>query len=382
MRRAILLACLAACLAGPLAPLGCGDAPVTPGSTLRLPPGFPPPRADEPSAAQVALGRALFYDRRLSGNQTQSCASCHRQELAFTDGRAQALGSTGQAHARSSMSLANVAYVSALTWANPLLTELAQQALVPLFGEHPVELGLAGREDELLGRLRAAPGYPALFADAFPDAAEPVSVGAVTQALAGFQRTLISGRSPYDRYTQDKQEGALTAAQKRGMDLFFSERLECFHCHGGFNFSDATVSARSSFDETSFNNNGLYSLDASGAYPPGNQGLFELSGKDRDRGRFRAPSLRNIAVTAPYMHDGSLETLSDVLDHYARGGRLVTSGPNAGDGAQNPNKSLFVRRFELSEGEKQDVIDFLRSLTDDEFLHDPRFADPSAAPAP
>lgn len=375
MRGAILLACL---LGFAAAVPGCGGAPAAPGSTLRLPPGFPPPRlVTEPSAAEVALGRALFYDLRLSGNGTQSCASCHRQELAFTDGRAQAVGSTGQAHARSAMSLANVAYVSALTWANPLLTELAQQALVPLFGEHPVELGLAGREEELLGRLRADPGYPALFADAFPDAADPVSIGGVTQALAGFQRTLISGRSPYDRYTQDKQEDALTAAQKRGMDLFFSERLECFHCHGGFNFSDATVSARSSFDETSFNNNGLYNLDARGAYPPGNQGLFELSGKDRDRGRFRAPSLRNIAVTAPYMHDGSLETLSDVLEHYARGGRLVTSGPRAGDGAQNPNKSLFVRRFELSASEKQDVIDFLRSLTDDEFLHDPRFADPA-----
>ena len=380
MRGAIQLGCL---LGFAAAVPGCGGAPAAPGSTLRLPPGFPPPRlVTEPSAAQVALGRALFYDLRLSGNQTQSCASCHRQELAFTDGRAQAVGSTGQAHTRSAMSLANVAYVSALTWANPLLTDLAQQALVPLFGEHPVELGLAGREEELLGRLRAAPGYPARFAAAFPDAADPVSIGSVTQALAGFQRTLISGRSPYDRYTQDKQEDALTEAQKRGMDLFFSERLECFHCHGGFNFSDATVSARSSFDETSFNNNGLYNLDARGAYPPGNQGLFELSGKDRDRGRFRAPSLRNIAVTAPYMHDGSLETLSDVLDHYARGGRLVASGPSAGDGAQNPNKSLFVRRFELSASEKQDVIDFLRSLTDDEFLHDPRFADPGAAPPP
>lgn len=349
--------------------------------------GFPLPRIpqDDPLTPEKAvLGRFLFYDRRLSGNQTQACASCHEQARAFTDGRAQAVGSTGQLHPRSAMSIANVVYASALTWANPVVTELAPQALLPMFGEHPVELGLSGREDELLSRLRADARYQSLFASAFPAAADPISISSITKALASFERTLISSRSPYDRYVYEKQEDALSASAQRGMALYFSERLECFHCHGGFLFSDAVVHADSTFDETNFHNNGLYNIGGTGAYPEGNQGLFELTGKDKDRGRFRAPSLRNIAVTAPYMHDGSIATLEEVLEHYARGGRLITSGPHAGDGALHPNKSLFIRGFELSPAEKRDVVAFLNSLTDAEFLHDPRFSDPfqSVPPPP
>ena len=345
---------------------------------LPLPPGFPPPRIPTDNiltAQKVELGRFLFYDQRLSGNGTQACASCHKQEQAFTDGRAQGLGSTGELHSRSPMSLANVVYAPSLTWANPLLVSLEQQALVPLFGEHPVELGLAGKEDELLFRLRSEPLYQGLFAQAFPEQAEPISLHSIQHALSSFQRTLVSGRSAYDRYVYDHDQAALSDAAKRGLDLFFSERLECFHCHGGFLFADA-VHQNTTFDEANFHNNGLYNLDAKGAYPSGNQGVYELTGKDRDRGRFRAPSLRNIAVTAPYMHDGSLATLEDVLAHYARGGRLIPSGPNAGDGARNPNKSVFVRPFDLSQAERADVIEFLRSLTDFEFLKDPRFASP------
>lgn len=340
---------------------------------------FPAPRIpkDNPLTPEKAeLGRFLFYDTRLSGNGTQSCASCHEQARAFTDGRAQAVGSTGQLHPRSSMALPNIAYASALTWANPVVTTLEEQALVPMFGEHPVELGLAGKEDELLTRLRGDARYRDLFARAFPESPDPISVSSITRAVASFERTLTSRRSAYDRYVYEHEEAALSASARRGMELFFSERLECFHCHGGFLFSDAVVHADSTFDETSFHNNGLYNLGGTGAYPDGNQGLFDITGKDRDRGRFRAPSLRNIGVTAPYMHDGSIATLEEVLDHYARGGRLIASGPNAGDGALHPNKSFFVRQFDLSTDERADVVEFLRSLTDAEFLADPRFADP------
>lgn len=346
-----------------------------------LPKGFPAPLVptqNPQSKVKIELGRRLFYDKRMSGNGTQSCASCHKQELGFTDGLPRSVGSTGQIHPRSAMGLTNVAYVSALTWANPLLRTLEEQALGPMFGERPVELGLSGKEQELLDRLSSDARYPELFARAFPDEPRPISLTNITKALASFERTLISGRSAYDRFIYGNEPGAMSDAAKRGMDLFFSERLECFHCHGGFNFSDATTSERSTFDETNYHVTGLYNIAGTGAYPTGNQGLYELTGKDRDRGRFRAPTLRNIAVTAPYMHDGSVATLEDVLDHYARGGRNVTEGPNSGDGVLHPNKSLFVRPFSLSKSERADVIEFLHALTDPSFLQNPALSDPFA----
>ena len=362
--------------------VGCGGGPVSP---LVPPPGFPQPRipADNPvTPAKIELGRYLFYDTRLSGNKTQSCASCHKQELAFTDGLPVGVGSTGEHHIRGAMSLANVAYTSTLTWANPALAALEKQVLVPLFGETPVELGLSGQEDVLLSRLAADPRYPPMFAAAYPDSAAGISLDGVVKAIATFQRTLLSGRSPYDRYFIDHDESALSDSAKRGKDLFFGERLECFHCHGGFAFSDAVIDVNTTLDETSYQNNGLYNLGGDGSYPAGNQGIYEFTHKPEDKGRFRAPTLRNVALTAPYMHDGSLATLDDVLDHYARGGTLTASGPNAGDGKDNPNKSLFLRGFTLTAQERQDVLEFLRSLTDSEFIRDSRFSDPAKTQTP
>ena len=349
-----------------------------------LPAGFPEPRvpADNPmSEAKVELGRHLFYDTALSGNQTQSCASCHEQAAAFTDRIPRSIGSTGEMTPRSSMTLANVAYAPTLTWANPNLRTLHEQALVPMFGETPIELGLAGREDELLQRLRAQEPYPELFAAAYPADADPFSVGNVTRALGSFQRTLISGDAPYDRYLQGDQ-AAISESAKRGADLFFGEELECFHCHGGFVFSAAVDHANNVFDQANFQNNGLYNIDGRGAYPPENTGLYEHTGDYADMGRFKPPTLRNIAVTAPYMHDGSIATLDEVLDHYARGGRLITEGEYAGDGALNPNKSLFVNGFELTPERRADLLAFLESLTDEGFLTNPAFADPWVEAAP
>lgn len=376
--RSLLLWCLLSSVS-----VGCAstDVPEEVIAEESLPKGFPAPVVpvqNPQNKVKIELGRRLFYDKRMSGNGTQSCASCHKQELGFTDGLAHSVGSTGQVHPRSAMGLTNVAYVSALTWANPLLRTLEEQALGPMFGEHPVELGLAGREQELLDRLASDARYPDLFARAFPDDARPISLANITKALASFERTILSGRSAYDRFLYGNEPSAMSDAAKRGMDLFYSERLECFHCHGGFNFSDATTSERSTFDETNYHVTGLYNIAGTGAYPTGNQGLYELTGTDRDRGRFRAPTLRNIAVTAPYMHDGSIATLEGVLDHYARGGRNVEDGPHAGDGALHPNKSLFVRPFALSMKERADVIEFLRALTDPSFLQNPALSDPFA----
>lgn len=343
-----------------------------------LPPGFPEPIVpeDDPmTMSKIDLGRHLFHDERLSENETTSCATCHRQELAFTDGRATALGSTGQSHTRGSMSLANVAYATTLTWSHPYLTDLERQAAVPIFGETPVELGWSA-EAELEARLASIPEYAPLFGDAFPDDAAPTTVANAARALASFERSLISGRSAYDRWAYDGDEGALGDSARRGFELFYSEKLECFHCHLGFNFSDQVSYRGRAFPETLFHNTGLYNVDGRGAFPATSTGIYELTQDPADMGKFKAPTLRNIAVTAPYMHDGSIATLSEVLDHYAAGGRTIALGPNAGVGSDSPLRSELVRGFELSDQERADVIAFLESLTDDAFLTNPAFANP------
>jgi cytochrome c peroxidase len=344
-----------------------------------LPPGFPYPGVpkDNPvSQAKVELGRRLFYDKRLSENQTQSCATCHQQNRAFTDGKPRGVGSTGEVHPRGPMSLVNVAYSPALTWANPNMRLLETQALVPLFGEHPVEMGMNGKEAILLARLQAETRYGLLFTNAFPEDANPFTLDRVTKAIACFERTILSGRSPYDRYRFSGEQNAISSAAKSGEALFFSERLECFHCHGGFNFTGTVDYLDKGFAEVEFHNTGLYNIQGETSYPAENTGVYEFTREAEDIGKFKAPTLRNIAVTAPYMHDGSIATLEEAIDHYKRGGRAIASGPNAGDGAGNPNKSEFVRPFSLSNRQKNDLLAFLRSLTDDELLADPRFADP------
>ena len=325
--------------------------------------------------AKVELGRHLFYDTRLSVNGKQSCASCHEQAKAFSDGKALAIGTTGETHPRSSMSIVNIAYTPVLTWANPNMKQLERQALVPMFGEHPVELGLSGKETEVLARLKAEPRYQKFFPEVFGNSADPFTIENVTKAIAAFERVLISGDSPYDRYLNGDKR-AISLSAKRGETLFFGERLECFHCHGGFNFSQTTDHVGKAFAEIEFHNTGLYNLDGKGAFPKDNQGTFDITQRTEDIGKFRAPTLRNIAVTAPYMHDGSIATLEGVIDHYAAGGRTIRSGEFKGVGSANPNKSSFVKGFRLTAQEKQDLLNFLKSLTDEKFLTDPRFGDP------
>lgn len=360
----------------------CGSTepgPATPDSALFVPRGFPEPvvPADNAvTAEKIELGRFLFYDERLSANGTQSCGSCHRQDLAFSDGRELPLGSTGELLPRNSPSLTNSAYNATLTWANPVLRDFESQFLVPLFGESPVELGATGNETLILERLRQSERYPRLFAEAFPQATDPFEFGFIVQALASFVRTLLSGNSPFDRFTYDGESDALSVSARRGMELFYSERLECEHCHGGFNFSQSTVHSGTAFDAAGFQNTGLYNLDGEGAYPANNTGLFDSTGDPQDMGKFRAPTLRNVAVSAPYMHDGSVETLEDVVRLYEAGGRNLTEGKYAGDGRASPLKSGFLIGFTLTDSERQDVVAFLNSLTDTEFLTDPRFANP------
>jgi cytochrome c peroxidase len=347
--------------------------------TWELPEGFPEPHvpADNPMTAdKVELGRHLFYDERLSHSGTMACASCHEQARAFTDGKATTEGSTGHALPRSSMSLTNVAYLSVYTWANPKLADLEAQALVPMFADFPLELGVQQDTPAVLRRFAEDPEYALLFAAAFPEDEEPVTVERITQALAAFERTLISGDSAYDRYTYGGETEAMSAAAVRGMALFFSERAECYHCHAGAAFTTSFRSAGSEPGPPDFQNNGLYNVGGTGAYPPGNGGLYEFTGDPRDQGKFRVPTLRNVGLTAPYMHDGSLKTLAEVVEHYAAGGRDVTDGPFAGDGRDNPQKSPLVREIDLTDAEKADLVAFLESLTDEGFVTDPRFGPP------
>ena len=345
----------------------------------QLPDGFPVPLvpSDNPmSDAKVELGRRLFYDTRLSGNEAFSCSSCHRQSNAFADARNLPFGSTGQPHPRNSMSLPNVGYQAVFGWANTQTRRREDQALIPMLGENPVELGLARREQEMLNRLSGVAIYPPLFRAAFPAESSPVTLGNVTRAIATFERTFVSGSSPYDRYKRG-DSGAMSDAAKRGEALFTGDRLKCSQCHTGVMFTNAArwVGGPGPGDPEFFNN-GLYNVGGSGAYPAPNTGLFAITGVASDMGKFKVPSLRNIDVTFPYMHDGTVATLSDVIDHYAAGGRTIATDPNKGVGSANPYKSALVGGFTISATEKADVIAFLRSLTDSTFLTNPRLSNP------
>jgi len=334
---------------------------------------LPLPQEPENNSAteeKFQLGRHLFYDRRLSGNETQSCESCHFQKLAFTDGLKTSVGSTGETLTRNAQTLTNVGYNASYTWANPVLHTIETQLVIPLFGEFPVELGINdGNKQLILNRFKQDGLYQDLFIQAFPNDAEPVTLPNIIKALAIFNRALISKDSDFDRQQ-------LTASAERGQSLFNNERLECFHCHSGFNFSDSTTHDQTVFISRPFFNTGLYNLDETGSYPAIDNGLYQVTGLDADKGKFRPPTLRNIAFTAPYMHDGSIETLEEVVDFYAAGGRVISEGKFQGDGRLNPNKSEFVNGFELTEQERQDLLSFLNALSDENFINNPRLANP------
>jgi cytochrome c peroxidase len=320
--------------------------------TWELPPGFPAPVVppDNPmTAAKVELGRRLFLDTRLSGDGTYSCASCHQPDRTFTDGRSRAVGARGDEHRLATPSLVNAAYNARFGWADPGVTTLEQQTLVPLFNVAPIEMGVAGREDEVLSRFRSSAADVQGFRAAFPDEPEPVTIGNIARALAAYERTLIAATSRWDRWVWFGDREAVDDAVLRGAQLFFSERLACSECHGGFTFSGPVVFVGAPAIEPTYHNTGMAaeSLHA---------GLAESTGRAADRGRFRAPSLRNVARTAPYLHDGSVPTLEALIYFYAAAGR--------GTGREATNKSDRVRGFHLTPGERSDLVAFLVSLDD------------------
>jgi len=316
-----------------------------------VPRGLPVPSApasNPMSAVKVQLGCRLFFERSLSINQEQSCATCHRPELAFTDGRARSVGSTGAVLPRNAMTLVNVAYSPALTWANSRIVTLEQQSDGPLFAEHPVEMGLDGAGEPAIERLAGDARYRDAFRQSFPDDASPLSIANVQRAIAAFERTLISGRSAFDRYLYDDERTALTEEAQRGMALFFSPRAGCSACHSGPNFSGPLGTREQLAPRAAFARNGLALV--------ADDGLTSITSDSRDSGHFRVPTLRNIAITAPYMHDGRLSSLEEVLEHYSSDDGLAAAQVAAAQ----------VER--LSNDEQRLLIAFLNSLTDREFL--------------
>lgn len=337
--------------------------------------GFPKPQVPENNSMtdeKVELGKRLFFDKNLSANQQQSCASCHQQQFAFAEPLSVSIGSTGKALRRNAPALVNIAYNKTLTWAHDGITTLERQILLPMFSETPVELGITGYEDEVLARFNTAE-YQILFEAAF--GGKEANFELIVKALASYVRSLISLNSPFDSYAYLGDDDAISESAIRGMNLFFSERLECHHCHGGFNFTQSTGHEQQLIDRRPFHNTGLYNVEVKPnefGYPVVDIGLAEISTLAQDNGRFRAPTLRNINKTAPYMHDGSVATLSDVIDIYAAGGRNIEHGEFKGDGRANRLKSQFIKGFELTPEEKQDLLTFLDTLTDDEFLTSPK----------
>lgn len=344
---------------------GGGDEPPKPtGPTayaLTVPAGFPTPviPADNPLTNEgVALGRRLFYEKSLSSTGTMSCGSCHQQSKAFTDGRALAVGVDGVANPRGTMSLANVLWSTQLTW-DGAFTTLETQALKPL--ENPIEL----HQPLTVGvaRLQASGTYPALFQAAF--GTQTITNELVLKALAQFERTLISGSSRYDTYMATRT--GFSADELAGLQLYTTHiapgsvrGAECFHCH--------SQPLMSSNFEGKFFNNGLDLTFTD----PGRGGLTKLA---VDQGKFIAPTLRNIALTAPYMHDGRFKTLEEVLDHYSD--HVQMASPNLDNNLiQGINNPPFGTHMDLTATEKKQVLAFLQTLTDTNFVTDKRFSDP------
>jgi cytochrome c peroxidase len=330
--RAILtgsaLTALAAALAAAGAGVGQDEAPPSP---LGLPPVYWPD--DNPYSAEKAeLGRLLYFDKRLSADATISCASCHDPSKAFTDWSPVSTGISGQKGGRSAPTVINRGFSTLQFW-DGRADSLEDQAKGPI--ANPIEMttdkDTAATHRAVVERLKAVPGYAARFKKAF--GTSDINIDHVAKAIATFERTVLSGNSPYDRYVAGDKT-ALTPAQVRGMDVFF-KKAACDSCHLGFNFTEA-----------SYVNIGI-GMDK----PNPDLGRFMVSHRNEDKGAFKTPTLREIMHTAPYMHDGSLKTLEDVVEHYNKGG------------IKNPYLDQRIKPLNLTDTDKKDLIAFLKALS-------------------
>ena len=312
----------------------------------------------------VRLGRRLFYDKQLSGDNSVSCSTCHLQHLAFTDGKARAVGVSGKTLDFNSMSLANLMWGSRHFFWNGRVDSLEEQALAPI--QDPDEM--AQNLDDLIDELAADDVYPGLFKSAYGE----ISAENIARALATFERTLISSDSKYDQYLRGELK--LSAEEELGRKLFMAHPDikvslrggNCIDCHSQF----LTSGFNAQFD--GFSNNGL---DTEALLT---SGLQFTTGQVTDRGKFKVPTLRNIALTAPYMHDGRFTTLEQVLDHYNEGIRVSDSlSPLIMEADNQPQDAVNIRiSLNLNEEEKRAVIAFLHTLTDHSFITEDKFSNP------
>jgi cytochrome c peroxidase len=292
-------------------PLGLGPRPTAPDNPL--------------TAARVALGRRLFFDPILSADHTVACASCHRPDHGFASAEARPRGVGGRTAARRAPTLFNRAYGTAFFW-DGRAASLEEQALEPI--ANPLEM--ASSVADAVARLRADAGYRARFTAAFDDGVTAANLG---RALAGFERVLLRGDSPVDRFRQRGERGAMTPAERHGLWLYESKG-QCWRCHSGPNFTDE----------------GFHNTGVSWGRSPDDLGRLAVTKREADRGRYKTPTLRGVGLTAPYMHDGSLKSLDDVLEFYNRGG------------GANPNLDAAVRPLNLSKDDLRDLAAFLKAL--------------------
>ncbi len=320
--------------------LACAkEEPITLEETLgEIPMHFPEieyPEDNNFSLERWQLGKRLFYDPILSIDNSISCASCHRPDLAFADDKTKSIGANNLIGRRNAPSLANVAFHPYYTREGGIST-LEMQVLIPIQEHDEFNHNIVAIAEE----LNKDSTYVKESLEAYgrlPDSY------VITRALANFERSLISGKSPYDLYLTQGFFPGFGNEEKQGMELFFSEKLACGSCHSGFDFTNYGLL-----------NNGLYT-----EYE--DEGRFRLTGNPEDKGVFKVPTLRNIGLSAPYMHDGSMETLTEVIDHYSQGAN--------GHINQDPR----IQGFEISETEKKNLILFLHSLTDHHFTSNPLF---------
>lgn len=317
---------------------------------LETPRGFPPlpEPTDNPLTEEgIELGRMLFHDPILSKDSTQSCESCHNQDFAFTDsGNRFSEGVDGSIGERTSQPIVNIAWSDRFFWDGRAET-LEEQVRDPII--NPIEMKLPSM-DVAVDRLERHDDYPDMIFEAFGD--EEVKEEHILKSIAQFMRIIISSDSPFDRWRRG--EGQISEAAQRGFNLFNAEIGEggdCFHCHGTALFTDHQ-----------FRNNALDSVFD-------DPGLAGVTGDESDMGLFKTPTLRNVAVSGPYMHDGRFETLEEVMEHYNSGG------------VESPTVDPFMKGtgrggLNLTEREKQDIIAFLESLTDTTFLNEEKFSDP------
>ena len=301
---------------------------------MTMPSGAPPlpvPEANQLTKARVELGKALFFDEGMSLGRGISCASCHFANRAFSDTVSLSVGADGLMGLRNAPSLANVAYHPAYFRDGGIPT-LEQQVLAPIQDEAEMASNIVDVAELFRGNDR----YAALSRLAYGRELDPF---VITRAIACYERTLVSGWSRYDRFHYEGDEDALTEPERRGYELFIGPTTDCAGCHSGFDLSDH-----------SFRNIGT-SLDHT--VDPGRE---RITLDPADRGKFKVPTLRNVAITGPYMHDGSIATVEGVMEHFVNGG------------VDDPNKDPLVHPLALSVQDKSDIVAFLYSLTDDRSL--------------